>query len=328
MDNSFFILSDQQVVISRFHICTWDIENTNSFIEIGIEFKPINEGEFNFRFAAPLVGLNSEVKCLADNLCIDTNNSKFIFNDNIESLKPIDGDTRNGAILTFGKRDKLAIIPIEPFNINSQIVGFKVKTPIQEFGHTYYIRFSIRINCSTLSTVKRGIAKTSLIYDIKLNEKRNLPNDVHNLIKNNYHLCKVENCFCFHVIPNDLNISYVDKKLKNIRELEVKAFKNYLPVELEKMKENRYIIIFNKASNEESYSFFSVFTKEIIGTNQILLAIGTNILCSLLFANATFRSAYNPDISIWKQIPIEFWLAFSILIIVGVSLFYPVRRVK
>lgn len=238
MDNSFFILSDQQVVISRFHICTWDIENTNSFIEIGIEFKPINEVEFNFRFAAPLVGLNSEVKCLADNLCIDTNNSKFIFNDNVESLVPID------------------------------------------------------------------------------------------LIKNNYHLCKVENCFCFHVIPNDLNISYVDKKLRNIRELEVNAFKNYLPVELEKMKENRYIIIFNKASNEESYSYFSVFTKEIIGTNQILLAIGTNILCSLLFANATFRSAYNTDISIWEQIPIEFWLAFSILIVVGVRLFYPGRRVK
>ena len=40
-------------------------------------------------------------------LCKDTNNSKFIFNDNIESLKPIDGDTRNGAILTFGKRDNL-----------------------------------------------------------------------------------------------------------------------------------------------------------------------------------------------------------------------------
>lgn len=329
MDNSFFILCDKQVEISRFHICTWDIENSNSFIEIGIEFKSINTGNFKFKFAAPLVEPETKVKCVAENLYNDTNNSKFIFNDNIKSFNPINGDTRNGGILIFENRDKLVIIPIETFDVKSQIVSLNVNIPNQDYGQTYYIRFSIAVNLKTISTVKRGVANTSFIYDIKLNENRNLPNEVHNLIKNQYHLCKVENCFCFHVIPNDLNISFVDKnKLKNIRELEVKAFKKYLPVELEKMKENRYIIIFNKARNEESYSFFSVFTKEIIGTNQILLAIGANILCSLLFAFATLRLSFDADISIWKQIPLELWFAFLILIVVGLFLFSPIRKVK
>jgi hypothetical protein len=34
MDNSYFILSKQNIEIQRFHICTWDIQNTRSFVMV------------------------------------------------------------------------------------------------------------------------------------------------------------------------------------------------------------------------------------------------------------------------------------------------------
>ncbi|HBG41808.1 MAG TPA: hypothetical protein DDW85_10445 [Porphyromonadaceae bacterium] len=294
-----------------------------------MEFAPTTSHELEFKFVAPFAQSGNEVKCLAENLNKDSNNSKFIFNDNIKNFQVIKGDKRNGAILTFENRNDLAILPLERLSLSSQIISFKIKLPDPNLECPCYIRFLIRVKKKTLSTIKKGITNTSFIYDIKLNEKRNLPNEVHNLIKDEYRLCKVENCFCFHVIPNNLNISFVDQnKLKNIRELEVKAFKNYLPEELEKMKEDRYIIVFNKASKEESYSFFTIFTKEIIGTNQILLAIGTNILCSLLFAIAGLRLNFKSGVSIWKQIPIEYWLAFIVLILLALFLFRPNKKMK
>lgn len=322
MDNSFFILSKQEVVISRFHICTWDIENTNSFVEIGIEFSSSNQEELDFKFVAPFAQSMNAVRCLAENLNKDSNNSKFIFNDNIKSLDVIKGDKRNGAILIFETREKLAILPLGIVSMGDQIVSFKVRCPIFEDPTKCYIRFLISVKNDTLSTVKKGIANTSFIYDIKLNERRNLPNEVHSLTMDEYNLCKVESCFCFHVIPNTFNISFVDQnKLKNVRELEVRAFKNYLPKELETMKEARYMIVFNKMSKEDSYSFFTIFTKEIIGTNQILLAIGANILCSLLFAIASLRLNLNPEISVLKQIPFEFWISIAGLLILVLWIF-------
>ncbi|MFA7042746.1 MAG: hypothetical protein WC186_00200 [Bacteroidales bacterium] len=329
MDNSFFILSKQEVVISRFHICTWDIENTNSFVEIGIEFSPSNQEELDFKFVAPFAQSTNDVRCLAENLNKDSNNSKFIFNDNIKSFDVIKGDKRNGVIITFETREKLAILPLENVSLCDQIVSFKVRCPKFSVPTQCYIRFLISAKANTLSTVKKGIANTSFIYDIKLNERRNLPNEVHQLTKDEYNLCKVESCFCFHVIPNTFNISFVDQnKLKNVRELEVGAFKNYLPNELDTMKEARYMIVFNKTSKEESYSFFTIFTKEIIGTNQILLAIGANILCSLLFAIASVRLNFNHEISVWKQIPFEYWIASIILTIVAILLFSSKRKIR
>jgi hypothetical protein len=54
MDNSFFVLSKQKVEIYRFHICTWDIENEKSFVEIGMEFIFLNNSnEIDLKFIAP-----------------------------------------------------------------------------------------------------------------------------------------------------------------------------------------------------------------------------------------------------------------------------------
>lgn len=330
MDNSFFILSKQDIKISRFHICTWDIENENSFVEIGIEFKFSSEDEATFIFVAPFLNKNCNISCLATNLIKDSNNSKFIFNDTINTFSAIKGDKRNGAILDFETRDKLQIIPIatKSIDIEKKLINIKVDNPKVENDVVSYLRFLIKSDKNTLSTEKKGIAKSSLIYDVKLNEKRNLPDRVYQLTKESYKLCDVDSCFCFHVIPNSFIMSFTDQnKLKNTRELEVPAFREYLP-ELKSIKENQYIIIFNKDQKKDSYSFFTIFTKETIGTKQILLAIAANILCSLLFAGASFRQTVIEDVSYWKQLPAEYWVSLGILFLLILSLFSPYKLVK
>lgn len=332
MDNSFFILSKQDVKISRFHICTWDIENEDSFVEIGIEFKfSSNEhNEASFIFVAPFLNRNSNMSCLAANLIKDSNNSKFIFNDTIKTFSAIKGDKRNGAILSFETRNKLQILPISDKSIavEKKIINIKVENPKVEDDDVSYFRFLIKSDKNTLSTEKKGIAKSSLIYNVKLNEKRNLPDRVYLLTKEDYKLCSVDSCFCFHVIPNSFIMSFTDQnKLKNTRELEVPAFREYLP-ELKSIKENQYIIIFNKDQKKESYSFFTIFTKETIGTKQILFAVAANILCSLLFAIASFRQTVTADVAFWKQLPFEYWLSLGIFALLTLSLFSPYKLIK
>ncbi|MDR2927403.1 MAG: hypothetical protein LBV41_04275 [Cytophagaceae bacterium] len=329
MDNSFFILSKQTVAISRFHICTWDIENSNTFIELGIEFNfPENIQEIDFKFAAPFVRKGDKIKCLLNQLKL-RDNSKFIFNDIIKNSSPINDDDIHGTILDFKTRDKLAILPANNITIEEDgLIAFKLKKPKIDGNVKCYVRFLININSETLSTKKKGITKTTFLYDIRLNENRNLPNNVATLTQD-YSLCKIKNCFCLHVIPNSFNISFVDQnKMKNVRILEVSAFKNYLPEELKMMKEGKSMIVFNKSSDTDAYSFFTIFTKETIGSKQILFAVGANIVCSLLFGFSTLRTSFDSNSNLWKQIPMEYWGASIILLILIILLFKPYKILK
>jgi hypothetical protein len=329
MDNSFFILSKQKVRISRFHICTWDIESSNTFIELGVEFNfPKGTQEVEFKMVVPFVDENSSVCCLLQKLITDTENCKFIFNDNIKSFSYFDNsDKRSGGIVTFETREnkKLKILPVASEITENNVISLKVKNENPNEPMPSYIRFLIKSNLQTFARIKKGIAKTDFIFDIKLNEKRNLPNSVYD-IKDKYNFCEIENCFCFHVIPISYNISFIDQtKLKNIRELEVLGFKKYLREELKTMKEGKYMIVFNKDTKQDSYSFFTIFTKETIGSKQILFAIGANIFCSLLFGISVIRTSFNSNSSFWKQIPAEYWIAIVTLIILIVFLFIPCK---
>jgi hypothetical protein len=287
---------------------------------------PKDKTEIEFKFVAPSVKKEDVVLCLAQYLINDSDNCKFIFNDNIKNFSAIQGDKRNGAILDFEVRGSLSIIPISDGPIvddSGQMISLKIKLSASDGIGSKYIRFLIKSNSSTLSTEKKDISHHTYIYDVKLNEKRNLPDNVHKIITNEYSLCKVKQCFCFHVVPNSFSVSFVnDKLLKNIRELEVSAFKKYLSqntLGVQQMKEGQYYIIFNKDENSDSYSFFTVFSREVIGSNQIIFAIGTNIICSLLFAVSSWRRTYYSSISFWKQFPLEYWIAgviFAILVFV------------
>jgi hypothetical protein len=294
--------------------------------------KEINE--VDLKFVAPFVKRSDTTFCLLQSLISDSDNCKFIFNDDITNFSSIQKDKRNGAILEFAMREKLLILPISDNPVvdsNGQVIYLKVKTPHLDGVKTNYIRFLIKPNSLTLVDEKKDISHHTYIYDVKLNERRNLPDNVHKITTDEYSLCKVEQCFCFHVIPNSFSISFVnDRTLKNIRELEVPAFKKYLSnkmPEIKKMEEGQYFIVFNKDSNCESYSFFTLFTKEIIGFNQLIFAIGVNIVCSLLFAVSSWRKTYCENISFFRQIPFEYWFAVIFVVASAVILLKPYKLI-
>lgn len=333
MNNTYFILSNKAIVIERLHVCTWDFISSKAAFEIGMEFMP-NPFVRNVEiiFSLPFLKETDNAICLMKSLICDDDNSKFIFNDTIKANKPINGDKRNGAILEFNSRNSLAVLPIKKLNVKDGVCSFTVDNLKQATKN--YVRLYIQTTVQNLAVVKKGITKTSYIYDIKVNEKRNLPDHINELLNNGYVLCnKINSCFCFHVIPSQYNISYLNNnKLKNIRILESDAFNKYLP-NTEKMKNNESLIIFNKSekATDGTYTFFSEFEKETIGDKQIVLAIGANVLCSLLFGIFSLRD-WERGGKWYEWLPWEFWFAIAVLIALIGYMFVPweklFRRMK
>lgn len=328
MDNTYFILTNKPIAIERLHICTWDFNNSKAAIEIGIEFSatPYSK-DVAFKLSLPFLKEADTAICLMDSLIRDDDNSKFIFNDTIKANKPIKGDKRNGSIIEFQSRT-LSILPIKEVAIEDGVCSFIVKDINQSLKN--YIRLLIQTDISNLAVIRNGITKKTYIYDFKINEKRNLPNKINDLINQNYIICSsIKSCFCFHVIPSNYNISYLDSsKLKNIRILEADAFNRYLPIDKE-MKQDDCLIVFNKVSNafDGNYSFFSEFEQETIGNKQIILAIAANIACSLLFGIYTLRNWVKGD-KWYDFLPWEFGVAIIILVIFILYLFVPWRKLK
>lgn len=331
-NNTYFILSNKSIVIERLHICTWDFISSKAAIELGIEFINSTAKDVEFKISLPFLKKDDKVICLMDSLVRDDDNSKFIFNDTIKANKPINGDKRNGATLDFVSRNSLSVLPMKQISIDNGVCSFKVNTTIPNAKN--YIRMYIPTCLQNLAVINKGIAKNTYIYDIKINERRSLPDHINELLNGGYTLCdKINSCFCFHVVPSQCNISYLNSnKLKNIRILESKAFNRYLP-DAEKMDDNECLIVFNKSERAQDavYTFFSEFEKETIGNKQIILAIAANILCSLLFGVFSLRNWVRGD-KWYEYLPWEFWIAIAILFLFVGCLFIPwksiYRRIK
>jgi len=288
-----------------------------------------------FRLILPFA-LSSDISSSAISLhrnLKDTSNCKFIFNDIVKNLAPIKGeDNRYGAEIEFAERKKMALLPATDIEIKDDVVSFNV--PGTSFSESktknFYLRLLLRPRVNTLAYERAGIAKSTLIYDVKLNEKRNLPESVHEFLDSGFSLCKIDSCFCFHIVPNTFDISFVAQPhLKNIRGLEVSAFKKYLPEDLKTLQEGHYTIVFNKQEKQNSFSFFTVFSKERIGSEQIVFAIIANMLCSLLFGMYALRISRDPKRPLIEQLPYEYAFAIIILILGIAYLGWPwAKRIK
>ena len=326
MDNAYYILAEKQIEIERLHICTWEFPSESSYIEFGVEFSYENfsENTLTLLLAAPFIKTNSPVTCLLKNLS-DRANGRFIFNDVVCGIDNVGDDSRDGSILKFERREKLTILPCA-IDVKDGIITFVVNKPNRYEGNLYF-RVLIKLEDSSVAIKKSGIAQTTYIYDFKINETRNLPQEIYDIKKNHrLKICKVNNVFCLHAIPDNFAFSFVDSsKLKNIRKLETSAFQQYLP-EVKGISKDCYNIMFLKDSEKESYSLFSICNEEAIGSKQIALAVGANILCSLLFAFSTLRFIKDSTIEWYRQIPWEYWGAFAILIVLCIYLFTPLKR--
>lgn len=348
MINSFFVFGKGDIKIERFHLCTWDLSSCNSFIELGFEIqRPENENKIDERveltITSPLlqrIQSSRDIVCLAKRL-IQSNNCKFIFNDSIKSWSEIKEDSRNGVNLTFVEKGKLTILPIEIEELNTEKGYLSLSVDIPKSSHkAIYFRILIKTQVKTIALVKKNITSSTYIYDIRVNEQRNLSDQMYDIVKRKHlEKCNIKTFFCFHIVPNTFEISFVDdEKLNSVRMLETDLFSRYLSDEIEQNIENKkYIILFNKKDPEEypnkpkGCSFFSILKKESIGTDQIILAIGTNIACSLLFAFAVFRkeNGYFQEELVsakwYEKLPFEYWLVFVILL--GLLLYLiPIRK--
>ena len=315
MENNYFVFSESELAIKRFHVCFWEFRNETSLIEFGCEIEysclPTMD-ELVIGIYIPWIQKELFIKDLYGSLK-ESFNSKFIFNDSVKRTDSLDnGANKAGVIHHFSDREPLGIFPVKLEVLNEDKI-LKAEIDLRSL-HTesaikpnIYFRFYVEPNISKVSTRKHGIGRSTIIYDTKVNELRNLPETL------KYKpLCNIETCFCFNIIPNSYDFGFYDSSsLKNIRTLEYGAFKKYLPDK--RVTDQDLLVVFNKKKHPESLNFFSTFFRERIGTGQFALAVLINLVCGILLAFPNYRrDADTNKTSLFDSFPIEFWLAVII----------------
>lgn len=330
MENNYFIFTEKDIKIEleRFHICTWEFKNNSALIEFGGEIKnafDIEEEEVTLKFYIPWILSSHVVNDLYDKLK-ESENSRFIFNDSVSGHEFLDGgQKRHGVIQKFENRNPLCIIPIEStVEESKKLVTIKINLKnlkkIEKIDDTsLYFRFYLEPKINLLSTRKTGISRSTIIYDLKINERRNLPEDSE-IDLEELKFCNVKTCFAFNILPNSYDLTFFDSStLKNIRTLEFDSFKKYLGDN--RVKKDELVVVFNKKKGQDSYAFFSIFSKERIGAGQFALAVLVNLVCAILLLIPSFREKYQASFfskKLWQSLPFEVYLSIFIgLLIVG-----------
>lgn len=312
MNNSFYLFSSQKITIERLHLCTWDVREGNTRFELGVEIlnekNNLFQNSLKLSIYLPFKINTTKVISLHESLC-DEKNSRYIFNDIILSSDIIDEDPMRGKILHFKERGDLAIIPAKKIEYSTGVLTFEIDP--KAIKCNIYLRVMIELDSNTIAIEKKGIAKKSFIFDFKINEQRNMPEDLVMRIKSS-DLLKVKHVFLFHVVPYNYTIDFYDSnKFKSIRKIEKDVFARYTG--MTELNNTDHVILFNKETGKDSYSFYTCFSSEIIGTKQIILAIGANILCSLLFAIPGLRLNWKSG-EVWHvQFPWEWCFAILVL---------------
>ena len=333
MQNSIYILSVSDIQVDKLHLCTWDVRNHPTSVEVGVS---IANGDalpphVEFCLVLPFLTPKCHITSLHETLG-DSNNYKFIFNEIPASVNPVDGDKRNGTVVqlsgTTPELDRTHLIAnaataIDPALPTVVKVGFD--RPTQPVGHLY-VRLLIQTDADTIAEVIRGIAKHTYIFDVKVNEARNIPDAVLSYMRQHHlRIRPVHTAYCLHCVPSNYDIAFSDAaKLKNVRRLEKDAFQRYLPC-LSGIG-GEYVIVFIKhADPSGSYSFFTTFNREVVGNKQLLVAVVVSLCCNLLFAVASFRVVKAAGVEWYRQIPAEWWLAVC-LIALGLLICLPIRK--
>lgn len=323
---SFQILSDtKNIIFERFHICTWEIGTHKPIIEFGIDIQGLNIQDLdiiNLTLYTPwkikvFSDLFSEIK--------KDDNARFIFNESIRNTSNLNSSSELGVIHEFSNDSKLCILPIIlNFDNNKLLIKIDLKHYKEaQLNDNVYVRFYIIPENDKISIQKIGISKSTIIYDTKINERRNIPGILLREISKLYYP-NIKSCYNFNIVPNNMDITFEDKHLKSVRNLEYNSFKEYFKQLIAnkkiKIENKELLVVFNKHSdNDSTYSFFTIYTKEHFGLKQISIVLLLNLLCSFLFFLPSYRGkVYKHDISFIENIkiaPIE--LVLVILIIMG-----------
>lgn len=121
MDKSYFIYTsqDENLIIERFHICTWEFSDGSTLVEFGAEITANsieNKNSLELILFVPWLNTNAKVEDFYSKLK-EASNSRFIFNDSILTTDSLDGGQNlNGVIHKFSERSKLCILPVTFIN--------------------------------------------------------------------------------------------------------------------------------------------------------------------------------------------------------------------
>lgn len=102
----------------------------------------------------------------------------------------------------------------------------------------------------------------------------------------------------------------IDLERFHICTWEFDSFKKYLGDN--RVKKDELVVVFNKKKNQDSYAFFSIFSKERIGAGQFALAVLVNLICGILLFITSFRQNLEPSEAFWKNLPIEVYSSIFI----------------
>jgi hypothetical protein len=337
MDNSYFIYNnaDKTLDIERFHICTWEFRNNSTLIEFGAEifaYSIRGQESVSISLYVPWFSAGCTTEDFYDKLKLSSN-SKFIFNDSILNTHSFDGgDGNEGVVHEFYSRNKLCIHPIELKNdfvnkrveISINLRRYKEYCAEKNESTNLYIRFAIKPNFRNISTRKNGINKSTILYDIKLNERRNMPEALSKEIVAK-HICQIKACFCFNIVPNNYDLVFFDNSaLQNVRTLEYESFNRYLADR--RIEKDELIVVFSKKKKDVPFSFFAIYAKERIGSGQFAAAIFINFVCGIFLFIPSYRKSGQPNFTfwnVWYNLPSEIWIASGVAFLTLLLLLVP-----
>ena len=283
MNRNISILSKTEgVSIERLHIVTWDIKSKNYYTEYGLE---INKGsdktdELVLKLSLPCLPSNSGDIISLDKNLSDLENCRFIFNSDVRQVTPIGSGGVSGNIVAFKGGREITILSSRSMEISKDILEIKISNLESIKGEVVYLRFLVKSTQASFQTKKNELSRRMINYDVRVNESRTASEGVKQLQKDGFSFINVRSCFCLHIIPVEYSMGVIDStKLKEIRELESKAFEMYLGEIARKeevvLKTSSYNIVFYKQGDRENYSFFSVFYEETLTNTQLGIAIAS-----------------------------------------------------
>lgn len=299
MENYLFLYSDTvaPLTISRFHICTWELTHDIALVEIGGELEQASLtglSDVKVNLFIPWLDRSATVRDLYSNLC-DVQNSTFIFNESIQATHYLQsGQNQDGVIHQFSNGKHLCILPATlvqnpgEISISLDLRKYHSLNPSGVADKNTYFRILIETKSENIVRKKTGIGKSTILYDLKVNELRHRTAQVASATKNSK-MCEVQSCYSFNIVPNRYNTALSDPSLKAIRSLEFSSFTKYLADN--RLKNHELIVVFNKKEKSSSYSFFSIYNDEVLGAPQIILALIVNLVCGVLLFIPGYRAS-------------------------------------
>ncbi len=305
--------------VEKLHLCSWLFQDGAEYLEVGAKVKidpdAIEVGEaweLDLWLSFVDEGCNQH-KCLYCKLK-DADNARFIFNEGVQAPTSFsDGSQDSGVIMPFKSGESLCFLPIASCTCSRGKIHLVVNRPsdsgVAELGDNFYVRFVIELKASTFSSIIKGIARKSYVYDIKVNEFRNLPEGI-----DSTKILPIDHLFCIHIVPRDYQLAHFGKAFRHIRILEDEDYAKYAEGTLlpNKINSDEFVVVFNKVDNSEdkadnlvvnnnvdpssvsSTAFaaqnnnnvltpkisFTVFESESIGRVQVIFAMGLNLIYS------------------------------------------------